>query len=170
VFGEVRNGQMVLNECGRIANECWKAIPDHFPHVELDEYIIMPNHVHGIIKIVGAPFMGALNHHVGAPDQNDGVVYDINMKNGDNNGNELIRAPIKGAPTLGHIIGAFKSITTNEYIKHVKCDEWPPFDKRFWQRNYYEHVIRSCFDLSRIREYIVNNPAELKNDRYFIVS
>jgi REP element-mobilizing transposase RayT len=51
LFGEIMNGEMILNECGEIANKCWMEIPEHFPNVELHEYIIMPNHVHGIIEI-----------------------------------------------------------------------------------------------------------------------
>ena len=51
LFGEVVNGEMVLNDFGKIADECWRAIPDHFPLVELGAYVVMPNHVHGIIVI-----------------------------------------------------------------------------------------------------------------------
>ena len=51
LFGEVVNGEMVLNDFGKIAAECWRAIPDHFPLVELGAYVVMPNHVHGIIVI-----------------------------------------------------------------------------------------------------------------------
>jgi len=63
---------------------------------------------------------------------------------------------------LGGVIGEFKSITTNEYIRGVKQYDWPPFPGRLWQRN-YEHIIRNDIELNRIREYIVNNPAKLSN-------
>ncbi|MCF7878907.1 MAG: hypothetical protein K9L95_05535, partial [Candidatus Omnitrophica bacterium] len=52
LFGNVCDGEMILNECGKIIDKCWNQIPQYFPHVELDEYIIMPNHIHGIINIV----------------------------------------------------------------------------------------------------------------------
>jgi REP element-mobilizing transposase RayT len=68
------------------------------------------------------------------------------------------RAGINPAHTLGDIIGAFKSITTHEYIRGVHESGWPPFDKRIWKRNYFEHIIRNERELDRIREYIVNNP------------
>ena len=55
LFGNIVGGKMVLNEAGRIADSCWNAIPDHFPHVALDEYVIMPNHVHGILFITNHP-------------------------------------------------------------------------------------------------------------------
>ncbi len=51
LFGEIVNGEMILNEHGQIADECWREIPNHFPHVELGAYVIMPNHMHGIILI-----------------------------------------------------------------------------------------------------------------------
>jgi REP element-mobilizing transposase RayT len=54
LFGKIENGKMMLNDAGRIANECWLNIPNHFPNVILHEFIIMPNHVHGIIQLVGA--------------------------------------------------------------------------------------------------------------------
>lgn len=67
-------------------------------------------------------------------------------------------------PTLGDIIGAFKSITTHEYIIGVDNKNWPQFYKRLWQRNYYEHVIRNDADLNRIRDYIQSNPAKWDED------
>jgi putative transposase len=107
-----------------------------FPGIELDEYGIMPNHFHGVIvNMVGATLVVA-----------QGMMDDGN------------RAGINPAPTLGDIVGAFKSITTHEYIRGVHESDWPPFDKRVWQRNYFEHIIRNERELDRIREYIVNNP------------
>jgi len=51
LFGEIVNEEMKLNDFGKIADECWRAIPEHFPHVELGVHIIMPNHAHGVIVI-----------------------------------------------------------------------------------------------------------------------
>lgn len=62
------------------------------------------------------------------------------------------------APTLGDVMDWFKTMTTNEYIRGVKTLGWPPFDRRVWQRNYYEHIVRSEAELDRIRVYIANNP------------
>jgi REP element-mobilizing transposase RayT len=59
----------------------------------------------------------------------------------------------------------FKTMTTNEYIRCVKTHAWPLFDGRLWQRNYYEHVIRSEESLNRIRQYILDNPARWEFDR-----
>jgi hypothetical protein len=63
------------------------------------------------------------------------------------------------------MIGWFKMMTTNEYIRGVKTLGWPAFPGRFWQRNYYEHIVRSEEELKRIREYIVTNPAKWAYDR-----
>lgn len=75
-------------------------------------------------------------------------------------------APTDGPkPALGHVIGAFKSLTTNAYIQGVRENGWPPFDKRVWQRNYYERIIRNERELNAIRQYIDANPANWAMDR-----
>jgi len=67
---------------------------------------------------------------------------------------------------LGTIIQWFKTMSTNEYIRNVKMNNWPAFNKRLWQRNYYEHIIRDKMDLTRVRAYIKNNPSNWKTDQY----
>ena len=129
-FGKIENDQMILNEFGKIVKKQWLWLQEQYNYVKLDEFEIMPNHLHGIIAIVGAPLVGAMNDN---------------------------RAGIKPAPTLGEIIGAFKSMTTNEYIHNVKINNRPPFNKHLWQRSFYDHVIRNEKELAEIREYIVNN-------------
>jgi len=147
---------MVLNDAGRMVEEWWKKLPDHFLNIEIDEFIIMPNHLHGIINIIGKY---GTNDNVGAPL--------VGALNGDDGADTMGRAGTRPAPTLGEIIGAFKSITTNEYIRNIKCDNWPSFNKHLWQRNFYEHVIRNESDLMYIREYVINNPAQWGEDEYF---
>jgi REP-associated tyrosine transposase len=66
---------------------------------------------------------------------------------------------------LGDIVGAFKSITTHKYIRGVKQYGWPSFPGKLWQRNYYEHILRNENEMTRIREYILNNPAQWATDR-----
>ena len=83
------------------------------------------------------------------------------------------RATIKVAPTnilnpkIGDIIGVFKSISTNEYISGVNKNIYPEFDRRLWQGNYHDHFIRNEESLNKIREYIINNPKNWKEDKYF---
>lgn len=132
LFGEIVNGEMVLNDAGKMIEEQWQALKERFPLIDLDVYQVMPDHFHGIIVIVGATLVVALD--VGKP------------------------------PTLGNIIGVFKSITTHEYIKGVENHGWQRFSKRLWQRNYYEHVVRDETDLERIRKYIQSNPLNWNHD------
>ena len=66
--------------------------------------------------------------------------------------------------SLGDVIQWFKTMTTNTYIKMVRNNILPPFDKRIWQRNYYEHVIRDDVDYERIATYIINNPTSWDDD------
>jgi REP element-mobilizing transposase RayT len=66
---------------------------------------------------------------------------------------------------LGDVVGAFKSISTDQYIIGVKQDHWPAFPGKLWHRNYYEHIIRDEESLNRIRKYVADNPAEWAEDR-----
>jgi len=75
------------------------------------------------------------------------------------------KADLVSPPPLSRIIQAFKSITTNKYILGVKINNWPLFNKRLWQRNYYDHIIRSERSLNCIREYIINNPTRWEFDK-----
>ena len=140
LFGNVVDGKMVLNDAGMMVQSLWDDMPTRFPHIETDYYVIMPNHIHGIISIVGAPLVGAHSN----------VDTFVN------------RAGTRPAPTvsLGDTIGVFKSMTTNEYIRGVKQNKWRPFNGKLWQRNYWEHIIRSENDLNRTREYIIYNPMQ----------
>lgn len=109
----------------------WKKIPVKFPTVQLDEFVVRPNHIHGIILLKGQ------------------------IENG---------RPHRVAPTLGDIIAWYKTRTTNAYIKGVKTECWAPFNGKFWQRNYFEHIIRNEDDLNQIRQYILDNPLKWEED------
>ena len=71
------------------------------------------------------------------------------------------------APTVGDVIGAFKSLTTNNYIQNVKQNNWQRFNKKLWQRNYYEHIIRDEKSYHQISEYIQTNPLKWQDDKYY---
>lgn len=158
LFGDVLTGEMRFNEAGRMVIGKWERISERFPNVELDTFVVMPNHIHGIIVItqnVGAGLVPAHDRDVagaGFVPARDGAT----TENG---------ATTRVAPTVGNIVGAFKSITTVRYIQGVKQNGWPPFLVRLWQRNYYEHIIRNEESLNRIREYIALNPLQWHLDR-----
>jgi REP-associated tyrosine transposase len=154
LFGDIVNGEMRWNDAGLLVQSAWQRLPQRFPALELDVSIVMPNHFHGIV-FVGAPLVGALDERAAAY-----VADRADPARG--------RAPTRGAPTrpaLGEIVGAFKSITTNEYLRGIREHDWPPLRERLWQRNYYEHVIRDEYSLNRIREYILTNPLGWALDR-----
>jgi putative transposase len=125
LFGTILQNQMLLNDAGEMISAEWLALSSRFPSVILDEFVVMPNHFHGIIYI--------------SPDSSDN-------------------------PTLGQILGAFKSIVNNKYITGVNTQNWQPFDKRLWQRNYYEYIVRDDFGLQKIQAYIQNNPSTWQTD------
>ena len=140
LFGEIAEGEMRLDEAGKVVERWWKELAIKFPSVEVDDFVVMPNHFHGIVSVVGA---------------------DLRVCPGEvvpSNGGAHIGAP------LPKIVQWFKTMTTNEYIRGVKRSGWMPFAGRLWQGNYYEHIIRNEGDLHRIRQYIVDNPAKWAED------
>jgi len=151
LFGEI-DGAMVLNNAGEMVHGQWLALADRFHTVELDEFIVMPNHFHGIIELIPG------HSDIGQP---QGIVPTGTQS--------LIEqtTTTEISPTIGDVIGAFKSLSTNDYIAGVKQKNWQPFDQKLWQRNYYEHVIRSEQSYLDIVEYIRNNPLKWAEDKYY---
>jgi len=138
LFGQIVNGEMELNDFGKIADECWRAIPDHFPNVELGAHIIMPNHAHGVIVICDVDGRGAAM--LRPYDGNDNP-HKINVKPG----------------SLGAIVRSFKSAVSYRINKEHNATG-------IWQRNYYEHIIRNADEANRIHLYIESNPARWDDD------
>jgi putative transposase len=148
LFGRIFNGEMELNEAGIIVKNMWLDLMNHLSNLALHEFVVMPNHFHGIVEI---------EHSVGA-----GLVPALNTRNCANEGQ-----PQGIAPTLGEIVGTFKSLTTNEYIRNVRQNHWQPFEQKLWQRNYHEHIIRNEADYLRIANYVETNPLCWQKDCYF---
>ncbi len=136
---------MVLNDFGRIAYNEWIKLPQRFSNVELDVFQIMPNHMHGIIvlseNIVGATLA---------------VAQKTSMEN----------------TTIGDIVGAYKSLVANSCLGSFKYSiemgVTPEYEKmgKLWQRNYHEHIIRDERSYQNISNYIMNNPAKWKEDKF----
>ncbi|WP_058868183.1 transposase [Chloracidobacterium thermophilum] len=165
LFGEIVNGNMRLNDAGRMVEKWRCEINRKFPWVETDEHIIMPNHFHGIIVINAPTPVGAdlrvrpcEPNHPGAHDAHSGA-HDAHSGAHDAHSGAHIGAPLPA------IIQWFKTMTTNEYTRGVKRSGWPPFAGKLWQRNYYEHIIRDEAAFHRIREYIAKNPWQWEWDR-----
>jgi len=153
------SGVMNLNDAGRRVEGAWLQISTRFPTMRLDEHVTMPNHFHGIIEIVGNP-------DEGAPPGGDASGVGVPLVGTLASVLPTGRAGTRPAPTLGDAVGAFKSLTTDEYISGVHQFGWPRFRSRFWQRNYYDHVIRDQDELEKIREYIRQNALMWTCDRY----
>ncbi|GBD10355.1 hypothetical protein HRbin22_02627 [Candidatus Thermoflexus japonica] len=149
LFGTVVDGEMWLNEAGRVAEQCWRDIPAHFPHVELDAFVVMPNHIHGILWIVGmVDPVGAKNiSPVGAV----GAKYFSPLQP-----SSLPRGTSK---TIGSIVRGFKIGVTKWFRQNTSVHT-------VWQRNYFEHIIRDERALNAIRRYILENPLRWHLDRY----
>jgi REP element-mobilizing transposase RayT len=155
LFGEIKDGEMLFNEYGEIVMKCWDAIPSHFPHVETDEFIVMPNHVHGIVFInncrgeVSSPFS-----EVVAPNSKTKTASIQSRKTPE--GGET--PPLRKF-TLGQIVAYFKYQTAKQINQICNTP-----GQTVWQRNYYEHIIRDERELQAIREYIRYNPLKWDED------
>jgi putative transposase len=135
LFGEITDGEMRLNESGTVVTKCWQWLSSQYPHVDLDEWVIMPNHLHGIIVL-----------------SDDGGAC--------RGGSRTAPTGVVRRKPLGGLIGAFKTVSTKE-INELRRSRGSPL----WQLNYYEHVIRNENELNRIREYILSNPLQWTLDR-----
>lgn len=137
LFGEIVDGKMHLNEMGKIVRECWEEISTHFPAVDFDVFVVMPNHLHGIIII----------HNNGRQMMKSSPAI------GARHASPL---PARGVSShsLGAIIGSFKSAVTRRAGRKLNL-------ANIWQRNYYEHIIRDQTDYERIANYIAINPSKL---------
>ncbi len=192
-FGAIADGEMRMNVIGEMVQSVWDEIPAHYPGVDVETAVVMPNHFHGIIVlldddvVVGA---GAPACPIDGNGQPRGVAptgaartagapacpVDARTRVGtDGNGQPRGVAPTDpptgAAPkrlSLPDVVHRFKSLTTARYRAGVKQYAWPDFPGHFWERNYYEHVIREAADLKRIRDYIANNPAQWDRDRFHV--
>lgn len=155
LLGDIVDGEMRLNDAGRMVQDVWNALPLHYAGVGIDACVVMPNHLHGIVVI----------DHVGAtprgrPD-GPGVHADLPHLLGPGQAG----GPAPTVLSLPEVVQRLKSLTTRRYIDGVRQYRWPGFDGRLWQRNYYEHIIRDEDALHRIREYVANNPMQWAMDR-----
>jgi putative transposase len=153
LFGEIIDGEMYLNEYGEIVQKWWDEIPVHFPNVELGAFVIMPNHVHGIIFIITQR-----RGEVISPRYNPNKNF-LN-ENVDETSNLGGGTPPLRKRTLGQIVAYFKYQSTKE-INRIEIDK---AITKFWQRNYYEHIIRDEKDLQNKTDYIESNPSLWDND------
>ena len=139
-FGEVKNIKMILSKYGKVVEEEWLNTKNVRTNVDLDYFVIMPNHFHGIL-----------------------IIKDVETSRRDvSNKNETGHRPVSTLQpdSLGSIISQFKSVCTKRIRKMG-------FEQFQWQSRFYDHIIRNENDLTRIRTYIKNNPMKWELDEYF---
>ncbi len=179
LFGEITNGKMVLNNAGKIANDEWLNTPKIRPNVELGEFIIMPNHIHGIIRILDRGELhspenygnnnGDKELHSTENDRNKNGDDELHSPENDSNNNgddelhshkivnvhkgECNSPPQGPSNTIGAIIRGYKSSVTKQLnLMNIGC--------AVWQRNYHEHIIRNEQSYQNISNYIIHNPTK----------
>ncbi len=138
LFGEVKDGQVILNVYGQIVNDVWQGLPNYVPDIYLDEFVVMPNHFHGILFIEKLPESAKFYNSLDVDDVKD-----------------------RRKMLLPKVLGRFKMLTAK------KINEVRQSHRSFWQRNYYEEVIDSQAGYEQIREYIVNNPLKWELDDFY---
>jgi REP element-mobilizing transposase RayT len=168
VLGRIIDHAAHLSACGIVSEACWREIPAHFPCVELDAFVVMPNHVHGIIHIIGD---GVRATH-GSPLPGSMRTAGSRLPDGTSR-----------PRSLGTIVGSFKAAVTRRVNDDVRATHASPLPggeasppksiggsdvarrpHAFWQRGYYDHVIRDEAGLLRVRQYILDNPARWAED------
>jgi len=154
-----KNRECVLDDpiINAIIHDVWYALPKWFPTIELDQFVVMPNHTHFVVwNNVGTPLAGIL----------DGGEQDEGKQDGGKPHPYKLPQPqkINPAPALGDIVGVFKSLVFKVYLDWIEVND-PSRRAKFWQANYYEHIVRNDRELNAIRQYIIDNPVNWKMDR-----
>jgi REP element-mobilizing transposase RayT len=144
-FGEIRNGWMCISDVGAVVDACWREISMHYPRVVVDRFVVMPNHIHGILiiqeldsNIVETPYYGVSTEPRNPHHRRE-------WQSG----------------SLGSIIQQFKSAST----KRIRALGHPDFA---WQPRFHDHITHDADDIARIREYISNNPATWETDDLYL--
>jgi REP element-mobilizing transposase RayT len=148
LFGAITGDAMLTNAIGRMIEHWWLELPLKFPRVEIDAFMVMPNHFHGLLSINGGDVVlnaAELQHgkggHTGPPLQ------------------------VSDAP-LPRVMQWFKTMTTNAYFAGVRDDGWTPVAGKLWQRGFYDHIVRRDEALNDIRQYIMDNPRKWAEDEH----
>jgi REP element-mobilizing transposase RayT len=140
---------MQLSEIGQLAEKFWLSIPEHFPFVKLDVFVVMPNHIHGMLMIDKPNDnrdMNRIGRYENAPSTEPKTPGELRFRN-------------QGKETLSSIVGSFKSVVT-KHAHHIHAD----FE---WQERFHDHIVRDTEEYGKIANYIENNVANWQNDKFF---
>ena len=164
LFGEIRNGKMLKNLAGEMIDKWYMELKNKYPNIKCREHIIMPNHFHCIIEIMN--FIKMDNFNTVKIDAHVGT----SLRGRPDCGNRNIPKQQYGMhnkkynASIFDIMDWFKTMTTNEYIRGVKNDNWKRFNKRLWQLRYWDYIIRNHDEYLRISQYIIDNPCNWTDD------
>ncbi len=166
---------MILNDAGKVADDCWQDIPNHFPNAVLHEHVVMPNHIHGIIEIQYPH--AAVPHDI----RDSRNARDVHHVGGENF--QPLRTPENHHPdktipdvqqhdfqkmiprSIGSIVKGFK-IGVTKWFRDIHPADFP-HERKIWQRYYHDHIIRDQISYLNISAYIANNPKNWKEDRFW---
>lgn len=146
-FGEIENNKMVLSKQGILADVLWYEIQHHAKNIDLDEFVVMPNHIHGILILNGN----------GGNDHNDDDIVETRHALSLTIGQK--RFQNQGKNSVSSIIGSYKSAVT-KHANRLRL-------KFVWQTRFHEHIIRNSVEHKRIKNYIANNPTKWKEDKFY---
>jgi putative transposase len=168
-FGDVRDYAMDLSDIGRVTAKFWQEIPKHFPFTRLDEWVVMPDHLHGIIVIDKYDDNNRNENNHNPVNRRDVALQRLYGENANvlripkyQKNNEIHQFFSKISPkpqSLSTIIRSFKSISTKTINQ-----KYPEIDFA-WQPRFYDHIIRDQKSLDEIRQYIHDNPEKWESDR-----
>lgn len=161
LFGNIADGEMQVNSFGQVIQGHWSKLPSHHPHLRLDEFIVMPNHIHGILilfnenecdqsNIVGAGLADTVSVSSDYLTPKPAPTHDQSQP-------KFVTIQRAGIP---NIIRGFKTFSARQINRQRRTKGTP-----VWQRNYYEHIIRNEESFEHIRRYIQTNPVNWKNDQ-----
>lgn len=166
LLGEIHKGEMRINELGQFVIRVWKDLPDHYPHVILDAFCVMPNHFHGIIILTGndhcrgesqtRPYDPTRPYHRTARPYDPTHPSDPRPYNPTTSDST---PPPQKRHGLPEIVRALKSFSAR-LINQRRDTQGVPV----WQRNYYEHIVRNEHELNTIRQYVYENPMKWEMD------
>jgi REP element-mobilizing transposase RayT len=169
LFGKIINGEMILNDAGTMIEKWYFEMENKYQNMKCDVHTVMPNHFHCIVVIVeninvmdaleGTSLCGRPEADV-RPETDGRPETDVRPETPYGPDNKKYHA------SLFDMMDWFKTMTTNEYIRGVKNKNWPRFEKRLWQKRYWDHIIRDERSYINISDYIKNNPKKWDRDKF----
>ena len=147
IFGNIVNSEMILNDAGIIVAQCWNDLPKHYPNIILDQFCIMPNHVHFIIGVDNSVFLANSINNSNTKETNPKLNPEMNIHG------------------VFEFIKSFKSFSSRK-INEMNC----VLGVSSWHSRFYDIIIRDENSYNRIKNYILNNPKNWKKDKFFVIN